>query len=209
MQTMSNNSSSSYHHGNLREELLNQAEKHLLDGSVNELSLRALAREVGVSQTAPYRHFKDKNALLAALATEGFSRLLATLNPDGLSADPVADLMTLGTAYVHFAQENPEIFRLMFGPVLLPRKQYTELFAAGREAFYRVQHIIERGAEKGIFGKDDIPSMAHTAWAGVHGVATLILDHGDSFGYYHDLESQSEKSLKIMVEGLKAHPPAQ
>lgn len=202
---MTENSSSSYHHGNLREELLTQAEKHLLNGGVNELSLRALAREIGVSQTAPYRHFKDKNALLAALATEGFNRLLESLNPDGLSADPVADLMTLGMAYVHFAQENPEIFRLMFGPVLLPRKQYTTLFAAGREAFYRVQHIIERGAERGIFGKDDIPSMAHTAWAGVHGVATLILDHGDSFGYYHDLESQAEKSLKIMVEGLKTH----
>ena len=202
---MTQNSSSSYHHGNLREELLTQAEKHLLNGGVNELSLRALAREIGVSQTAPYRHFKDKNALLAALATEGFNRLLERLNPDGLSADPVADLMTLGMAYVHFAQENPEIFRLMFCPVLLPRKQYTALFAAGRDAFYRVQHIIERGAERGIFVKDDIPSMAHTAWAGVHGVATLILDHGDSFGYYHDLESQAEKSLKIMVEGLKTH----
>ena len=203
---MSNNSSSSYHHGNLREELITQAEKHLLDGGVNELSLRALAREIGVSQTAPYRHFKDKNALLAALATEGFNRLLNVLR-SASTDDPADDLMKLGVAYVHFAQENTEIFRLMFGPVLLPRKQYTELFAAGREAFYSVQNIIERGAKLGVFGKDDIPSMAHTAWAGVHGVATLILDHGDSFGYYHDLESQAEKSLRIMVEGLKTHPP--
>ena len=203
---MSNNSSSSYHHGNLREELITQAEKHLLDGGVNELSLRALAREIGVSQTAPYRHFKDKNALLAALATEGFNRLLNVLR-SASTDDPADDLMKLGVAYVHFAQENTEIFRLMFGPVLLPRKQYTELFAAGREAFYSVQNIIERGAKLGVFGKDDIPSMAHTAWAGVHGVATLILDHGDSFGYYHDLERQAEKSLRIMVEGLKTHPP--
>ena len=202
---MSNNSSSSYHHGNLREELLSHAEKHLLEGGINELSLRALAREIGVSQTAPYRHFKDKNALLAALATEGFSRLLNQLNAHASGEDPVQDLLSLGMDYVHFAQENTEIFRLMFGPVLLPRKQYTELFSAGREAFYYVQRIIERGAEQNIFGKDDIPSMAHTAWAGVHGVATLILDHGDSFGYYHDLDSQAQKSLKIMVEGLKTH----
>ena len=202
---MSNNSSSSYHHGNLREELLSHAEKHLLEGGINELSLRALAREIGVSQTAPYRHFKDKNALLATLATEGFSRLLGQLNAHASGDDPIQDLIKLGMDYVHFAQENTEIFRLMFGPVLLPRKQYTELFSAGREAFYHVQRIIERGAEQGIFGKDDIPSMAHTAWAGVHGVATLILDHGDSFGYYHDLDSQAQKSLKIMVEGLRTH----
>ncbi|MBB3046194.1 AcrR family transcriptional regulator [Litorivivens lipolytica] len=205
---MSNQSTSSYHHGNLREELITHAEKHLLEGGINELSLRALAREIGVSQTAPYRHFKDKNALLAALATEGFSRLLTQLNEHSSGEDPIQDLIALGMDYVHFAQENTEIFRLMFGPVLLPRKQYTELFAAGREAFYHVQRIIERGAEQGIFGKDDIPSMAHTAWAGVHGVATLILDHGDSFGYYHDLDSQAQKSLKIMVEGLKTHAAA-
>ena len=71
---MASNTSSSYHHGNLRQELMELAEKHLVEGGVRDLSLRALAREIGVSQTAPYRHFRDKNALLAALATEGFKR---------------------------------------------------------------------------------------------------------------------------------------
>ncbi len=71
--------SSNYHHGNLRQELMNRAEQHLLESGSNELSLRALAREIGVSQTAPYRHFRDKNALLAALATEGFQRFFCRL----------------------------------------------------------------------------------------------------------------------------------
>ncbi len=201
---MSNDTGSTYHHGNLRQELLEHAEKHLVEGGVADLSLRALAREIGVSQTAPYRHFRDKNALLAALATEGFSRLMVILKPSGEEPDPVEGMFKLGMAYIHFAQTNPEIFRLMFGPVLLPRKQFSELFAAGRESFYHLQRIIERGAAKGIFADDDIASLAHTAWAGVHGVTTLILDHGDSFGYYHDLEAQAEKSLRVMIKGLLA-----
>lgn len=202
---MANSNGSNYHHGNLRQELLEHAERHLVGGGIAELSLRALAREIGVSQTAPYRHFRDKNALLAALATDGFARLMEIIRPLEDEPDPVEAMFRLGMAYIHFAQANPEIFRLMFGPVLLPRKKFSELFAAGREAFYHLQRIIERGAEKGVFENDDIASLAHTAWAGVHGVATLILDHGDSFGYYRDLDAQAEQSLRVMIKGLQVH----
>ncbi len=78
---MTSSSNSNYHHGNLRQELMELAERHLIEGGVGDLSLRALAREIGVSQTAPYRHFRDKNALLAALATEGFRRFFEGCTP--------------------------------------------------------------------------------------------------------------------------------
>ena len=197
------NSSSSYHHGNLREELLRLGEAHLINDGIADLSLRALAREIGVSQTAPYRHFKDKNALLAALATEGFKRFFAMCEPS--EREPRADLSILlfGLAYVKFAKTHTELFHLMFGPALTPRKDYPELFTAGREAIYKVRAGVERGFQSGLLRPlDDVSSVAHTIWAAVHGVATLMLDHADTLGYHRDLDLQAEKSLRMMIAGL-------
>src|SRR5690554_1810013 len=143
-------SSSNYHHGNLRQELMELAERHLIEGGAGDLSLRALAREIGVSQTAPYRHFRDKNALLAALATEGFGRFFDICKPS--EAEPRADksLLLFGLAYVYFAKQHTAMFHLMFGPMLTPRNQYPELFAAGREAIYKVRAGVERGFDSGV-----------------------------------------------------------
>ncbi|WP_269619054.1 TetR/AcrR family transcriptional regulator [Zhongshania sp. BJYM1] len=197
----------SYHHGNLRQELMNLAVKHLISDGIGELSLRALAREIGVSQTAPYRHFKDKNALLAALATEGFSRFFEFCLPS--EREPRADLSLLyfGLGYVQFAKTHTELFHLMFGPVLQPRNDYPELFAMGREAIYKVRASVERGYKTGVLRElDDVASMAHTVWAAVHGVATLMLDHGDTYGYHRDLDLQAEKSLRMMIAGFCTDP---
>lgn len=183
------------------------AERHLIEGGVGDLSLRALAREIGVSQTAPYRHFRDKNALLAALATEGFRRFFDICKPS--EAEPRADksLLLFGLAYVHFAKQHTAMFHLMFGPMLTPRNQYPELFAAGREAIYKVRAGVERGFDSGVLRPlDDAASVAHTIWAAVHGVATLMLDHADSYGYHRDLDLQAEKSLRMMIAGLCVDP---
>ena len=96
----------SYHHGNLRNELLDTAETQLGTEGVEELSLRALARSVGVSQTAPYRHFSDKNELLAALATRGYRKLLSELETAGLraGANPVDQLFAFAHCYVNYAR---------------------------------------------------------------------------------------------------------
>jgi AcrR family transcriptional regulator len=197
-----NTTNNSYHHGNLRQELMDLAEQHLINEGIGELSLRALAREIGVSQTAPYRHFKDKNALLAALATEGFRRFFEFCVPS--ESEPRADLSLLyfGLGYVQFAKTHTEMFHLMFGPVLQPRNDYPELFAAGREAIYKVRAGVERGYKTGVLRElDDVASMAHTVWA-----ATLMLDHGDTYGYHRDLDLQAEKSLRMMIAGLCTDP---
>lgn len=202
-----NTTNTSYHHGNLRQELMDLAEQHLINEGIGELSLRALAREIGVSQTAPYRHFKDKNALLAALATEGFRRFFEFCVPS--ESEPRADISLLyfGLGYVQFAKTHTEMFHLMFGPVLQPRNDYPELFAAGREAIYKVRAGVERGYKTGVLRElDDVASMAHTVWAAVHGVATLMLDHGDTYGYHRDLDLQAEKSLRMMIAGLCTDP---
>lgn len=191
----------SYHHGNLRQELLECAERHLISNGISKLSLRALAREIGVSQTAPYRHFEDKDALLAALATDGFHRLFDRVSDELAGRTLHSALRDLGMAYLDFAIQHTEIFRLMFGPGLQPRNKYPELFAAGREAIMKVNRLIESSHkdQDQPLSRDEALSLSHTAWAGVHGVATLMLDHSDTFGYHKDLRLQAEKSLHRML----------
>lgn len=204
---MATNNNSSYHHGNLRQELMDLAEKHLIDTGVNDLSLRALAREIGVSQTAPYRHFRDKNALLAALATEGFRRFFEFCRPSELEERSDQSILLFGLAYARFAREHTAMFHLMFGPTLQPRNQYPDLFAAGREAIYKVRARVEKGLQRGeLKPLDDVASIAHTIWAAVHGVATLMLDHADTYGYHRDIDLQAEKSMRMMIAGLCVDP---
>ena len=119
-----------YHHGNLKQALLDKALDHLRLHGPDKISLRALARDVGVSQTAPYRHFADKTALLAALAAEGFRRLYKVSHSDTAADDSAAEaLQKSGKAYIYFALDNPELYRLMFGPMLSPDDDFAELEA--------------------------------------------------------------------------------
>src|SRR3990167_5289972 len=105
-----------YHHGNLREALVAAGLELLESTSADSLSLREIARQAGVSANAVYRHFADKDALLMALATEGFRRLgAAQLVARAESKDAVEVMLNAGRAYIHFARDNPALFRLMFG----------------------------------------------------------------------------------------------
>src|SRR5689334_19621575 len=101
----------SYHHGDLHSALLLTAGKMLEKEGLEALTLREVARRAGVSHSAPYRHFAEREALLAALAAEGFERLGAAQR----KAAEAGGLRAMGEAYVAFALENPQRFRLMFG----------------------------------------------------------------------------------------------
>ncbi len=106
----------SYHHGDLRDALIRAARKILEKDGLAELSLRQVARAVGVSPAAPYHHFADKHALLTAVATLGFAALRSEmLMRMAKETDPVARLDASGVGYVVFAVDNPALFRLMFG----------------------------------------------------------------------------------------------
>src|SRR5690554_7492436 len=113
---MSTKTDNTYHHGNLREELLHKAISIIREKGVEKLSLRALARDVGVSQTAPYRHFTDKNELLAELATLALEELanefLASIT---LGKSAPENIQNAGEVYLRYAFDNPEKYRLMFG----------------------------------------------------------------------------------------------
>lgn len=194
----------SYHHGNLRAELLDTAQQQLQEIGTEALSLRALAREVGVSQTAPYRHFSDKNQLLAALATRGYQILLAKLRSAGHAAGncPREDLIAFAHTYVDYASSNPELFKLMFGPTLQPTQKYPQLRDAIRETYGLVQEILRSGIEQGIFKEQDIAYLANAAWAGIHGLAILKVDTPQLFERHIDLRRQVDTSVLTFIAGI-------
>ncbi len=162
-----------YHHGDLRRALLGAARKRLERDGVAELSLRAVAAEAGVSHAAPYHHFPDREALLAALAAEGFAGLATALS--AAESQPRrtarARLVEQGVAYVAFARENPALFRVMFGPVLGRKAEYPELLAAAGAALGVLQRAVTR-----VVGERKAAAGTLASWSLIHGLATLLVD---------------------------------
>ena len=161
---------STYHHGNLGPALI-AAARQLLDASgPGAVSLREAARRVGVSATATYRHFNDKDHLLAAVAAEGYREFAERLRAAEAGEDGFSGI---GAAYIEFALEHPGLFRLMFGPLLREREHYPDLGAAADSAF----EALLLGAQRFVSGRhDDAESVAYAAWSFAHGLARLVLD---------------------------------
>lgn len=167
--------SGSYHHGNLQLALVEQGLLLLENSSQSEFSLRELARQVGVSANAAYRHFANKESLLAALAAEGFRRLQsAQLQAAMTTADLKEGFRKAGRAYVRFAQTHPALFRLMFGG-LLSSHPSEELSKAAEAAYGALQSTVAQ-----LLGLDEsdhrVTVSAMSAWSVVHGLSHLVLD---------------------------------
>jgi AcrR family transcriptional regulator len=167
----------SYHHGNLRRVLLDEALATIGAEGVNALTLREIGARLGVSRTALYRHFADKRALLAAVATEGFrtlrERLVEAWEEGGRSR---AALEAMGTVYVRFAVGNPAHYRVMFGGFVDPQACEPELAAEAAGAFHALVDALAVLQHDGIVHGDDTLKMARYVWAVVHGVAMLAID---------------------------------
>lgn len=166
-----------YHHGDLRRTLLEAAAASIEANGVEALSLRQLARDAGVSHAAPSRHFRDKQALLDALAEDGFNRLAASLGEatQGVATTPAAvrkRFDDLGRSYVAFALAQPTLLSLMFGLKHAPSAR-AELLAAGQESMVLTMRVIVAAQEIGAIGPGDPQRIALVAFAAFHGVATL------------------------------------
>lgn len=165
-----------YHHGELHDSLLEVAEAQLEKDGPAGLSLRKLGRKLGVSPGAPYRHFEDKDGLLAALATRGFKRLRQMMLDAQEGATGAQDqLRRSGVGYLKFASQHPELFRLMFG--WMPARDVPELYESGDEAFAVLVDILTACHREGLLSQSPLEAGL-LAWSAVHGASFLLIDEG-------------------------------
>jgi AcrR family transcriptional regulator len=164
-----------YHHGDLERALVDAAVSMIREQGVQAFTLRSVGARVGVSRTALYRHFDDKAALLARVASEGFRRLhvalakaIATVSRRGV--DP---LQAMAAAYVHFAADNPSHYQTMFGGFLTDWSAYPDLITHGDAAFNVLVDTIRSEQERGRIGPGDPIELAEITWSLSHGIATL------------------------------------
>jgi len=164
-----------YHHGDLRAALLQEGLRLLEERQGDDIGLREVARAVGVSATAVYRHFPDKAALLRALATQGLDQLArAQQIAFDKAGGEKAGFAATGRAYVRFALDNPALFRLVFSSSPEQRDDNGTKDKVP-EAFRMLQENAAFMAPPGS-SSDEIQVVALRAWAQVHGLAVLLLD---------------------------------
>jgi len=163
-----------YHHGNLRTALLAQAERTVRERGVQDLSLRQLAREAGVSHGAPRRHFPDRQALLDALAKAGFARLGAELQSavDAAGENFQARLRATAAAYIRFATRDAALLELMFAGK--HREPPGALHQAADRAFGIMLELIGQGHADGILKPGEPERVGLVLFATIQGIATLV-----------------------------------
>jgi AcrR family transcriptional regulator len=164
-----------YHHGNLREALLEASIQLIGEIGPNAFTLREVARRAGVSHNAPYRHFQDKNALLGAVAAQGYNELTeAMTRAAGQFPDSRDRLIHAGLAYIAFALRRPEHFTVMFDAPL-SSQEYPEAALASERSFAVLLNLVQACQDK----KPPIPDrqlpFALLAWSMVHGIAKLAI----------------------------------
>jgi len=175
LQSTPRNNSNNYHHGNLRRSLLDKGLELLESRENAEISLRELAREVGVSTNAAYRHFENKDALMVALAVEGCQILMRDqLIVAEQDKNPERQFRNTGRAYVNFAIKNPALFQLMFGRFTAGNHS-PELNAAADQIYKNLIEIVSSAIK--LEPKDPrVIVFASQAWSLVHGLSVLILN---------------------------------
>jgi AcrR family transcriptional regulator len=172
----SSDSPAPYHHGNLRNALIAEGRRALEVGNVHELSLRYLARAVGVSEAAPSRHFAGKEGLLAAIAADGFRDLAALRrNIEVSEATAMTKAYQMMRAYVDFAQHNKGLFDLMVGPRIVERDTYEELTEESYKSFQLFASSVQQFAIESGWNKKSLTLVTYAAWSMEHGLASLIL----------------------------------
>jgi len=182
-----------YHHGNLRQTLLVAAKDLITQHGIESLSLRKLAEKIGVSRTAAYHHFKDKNALLCAIAAQGFRRRQQEMlkqNKDSKQTER-QKLQQYICAYVHFAVENPEEYELMFGRCIWKQAKCTaELREVAYASFQQQVEMVGQWQTVGLISGDNPLRTAQVLWGTLHGIAKLFID-----GIYTDVARVEEIAL--------------
>lgn len=168
-----------YHHVGLRDAVLEKTLLFLKDHPAQDLSMREIARSLGVSHMAPYRHFDSKEDILAALIEKGFRQLTGKFQEyDQNGALPYPETFYAHVkAYVQFFLENPDVARLMFASGFFDKGDFAGVHEAGHEAFSCLTKLVQRGQNEGfIVEGQNLYMVAFMIWSSVHGASVLIFE---------------------------------
>ena len=166
----------SYHHGDLRNSLVSIATEMLNEKGVAGISLREVARIIGVGHNAPYRHFRNKQELLEAISENGFRRLKAknTRLELEFASDPEAQIFESTMHVINMAAEQPNLFELMFGGHIQPQNRGEGLQKASEEALQSVIGIIKNGQQLKVFVPGDPVTLALSTMSMIQGLAIMV-----------------------------------
>lgn len=197
--------STSYHHGNLKESLLSTA-LHMVDTEgFDAITLREITQRLGTSRSAVYRHFESKEALMKGVIEQGYAQLDELFTPifrdKSRSVEERFELMS--RAYLQFAVEHPNLYRLLFGERYREEREgicdyRDETQATG---LYALIGLLLEAQEVGIVRKADPMIQAATIWASVHGLASLLID--GHLMMSDNLEEIYRYSLEVLLNGLR------
>ena len=165
-----------YHHGNLRHALLDAAIRLIAEVGPAGFTLREVARRAGVSHNAPYRHFRDRDDLMAAVAAQGFRELTKAMVRGAEGLAPARDrLKQAGLAYVRYALRRPQHFTVMFDAPSFTDTEHPDSAEAGERAFGTLVNFVEACQKEGTLSSVDTLQLALLAWSTVHGIAKLAI----------------------------------
>ena len=190
-----------YHHGNLREALLERAAEVIAERGIEALSLRALARDLGVSHAAPSAHFADRRALLCELAKEGFRRSVEAMHAGAAAAgpDPVARYRALGRSYVQFARDNPSCFRAINHPEV--QAHGDDALREARAAWVTtLREGVEAAQASGWHPEVDAGTLLAFSCAAAMGTAQLLSGSSWSSAFeVEDVDALADSVLDLVV----------
>jgi len=199
-----------YHHGDLKNALIDAAIALIAEHGTRGLSLREAARNTGVSHAAAYRHFANKESLLAAIAEQGFGELKRVMQAaaDAQRGDPGAMLDATGRAYVSFGVAHPEHLQVMFGNAISDMAEYPALAKVAAESYHVLGEVIAQGLNAGAMRSADPALIGIAAWSFVHGLALLIASGNvpGGTGSPEDLARLLGGVLPMLRHGLAAVP---
>ena len=208
-------SSDTYHHGHLREALLKAAQVQIAEEGYQSLNLSKLARQVGVSQPAVYRHFANKQTLIFSVVEEGFTLLIQKLDSAAENAslatmlsghqqddDLLKGIEAIVKAYIDFALKHRELARLMFS--LKERATEPQLYKISKQAALPLFQLVEIGQQRYGLKVDDHQQAVRLMWATMHGLAMLLID--DQLPYVTqtpgEIEIHTQATAQLLHSGL-------
>lgn len=218
---MTKKKSDTYHHGNLKESLMTTALEMIDKEGIEAITLRELSERLGTSRSAIYRHFSGKDALIKAMINAGFKRLDLAIEPafNDVLKPLLERFHDMGMAYIRFAIENPNLYRLLFGPTMsrereemcetekpdLHRLKNGDSSSAVLEhdeesGFHKLAAIIVEAQAQKLFKAGDPVLIATAIWSLLHGLSSLVIDGHVSVS--NNVEAIYETNFRILLEGL-------